>query len=400
VIRALRVPDADLQFTGLVAFGPDGNRLVTGLDNGQAVATFDLRAGGRGELMRTDVQWVADVSPDGRCLAFSNGGMGVALFDLAAGRFRVGWTFPAPARLGCGGGGIGPDSYSARFSPDGSYLLSWAERGVGVLWHPVTGEPERLIHTGLGAVSEFAFSPDGLWLAVATDGTVALWDVPTGKPLVGWESGHRDSITHLAFAGSGRLVTSSADLTALLWDLKPRKKLTRPAWEALASDDPVEAYRAVWALATDAGGAELLRSKIAPIKPASAGPVKHWIAGLAADRYALREEAASVLEELGRRIEPELRTARAETRCEEVRTRLDALLAKLPRDRNWEEVTHARAIAAMELAGTDAARKVLAEWAAGAPGARLTTDAKAALLRLGRAPWFDPPTNPHPQASR
>jgi len=43
----------------------------------------------------------------------------------------------------------------------------------------------------------------------------------------------------------------------------------------------------------------------------------------------------------------------------------------------------ARAVAAMELAGTSDANKLLAEWAAGAPAARLTIDAKAALVRLG-----------------
>jgi hypothetical protein len=39
-------------------------------------------------------------------------------------------------------------------------------------------------------------------------------------------------------------------------------------------------------------------------------------------------------------------------------------------------------VAAMELAGTDDAKNLLAEWKAGAPGARLTIDAKAALARL------------------
>ena len=42
----------------------------------------------------------------------------------------------------------------------------------------------------------------------------------------------------------------------------------------------------------------------------------------------------------------------------------------------------ARAVLAMELAGTDAAKRLIAEWAAGAPGARLTIDARAALARL------------------
>src|SRR5262249_38083386 len=97
-----------------------------------------------------------------------------------------------------------------------------------------------------------------------------------------------------------------------------------------------------------------------------------------------REAAAKSLRDLGRLVEADLRAARQAATVEEVRTRLDGLLANLPRERSPAEVVHARAVAVLELTGTDAARKVLSEWAAGAEaeGARLTIDAKAALGRL------------------
>jgi hypothetical protein len=41
-----------------------------------------------------------------------------------------------------------------------------------------------------------------------------------------------------------------------------------------------------------------------------------------------------------------------------------------------------QAVQALELAGTAEARMALQAWAGGAPGARLTEDAKAALGRL------------------
>ena len=63
---------------------------------------------------------------------------------------------------------------------------------------------------------------------------------------------------------------------------------------------------------------------------------------------------------------------------------LDALLASIPTDRSPAELARARAVAALEAAGTPAARTLLAEWAAGPPGARLTVDAKAALGRRER----------------
>ena len=39
-------------------------------------------------------------------------------------------------------------------------------------------------------------------------------------------------------------------------------------------------------------------------------------------------------------------------------------------------------LAAMELSASDAAKRLLDEWASGAPAARLTIDAKAALRRI------------------
>ena len=254
------------------------------------------------------------------------------------------------------------------------------DRSFAVLRDPATLAVKRQFETGKREVS--AFSPDGLCLAVGSiDGSWSLWDVPTGTRLGRWE-GHGDRVTSIGFAGPGRVVTGSDDLTALVWDLRPKEVPAGPAWDALGGDNTREAYRAVWALAADPRGPDVLRGKV-PVAPASAvEKARQWIADLGADRFAVREAATRGLEGLGRLAEPELRAARDRATAEEVRTRLDGLLAKIPRERVGTEVVHARAVLALELAGTEAARKVLAEWAAGAPGARLTRDAKAALGRL------------------
>ncbi|MBO0699826.1 MAG: hypothetical protein J2P46_15620, partial [Zavarzinella sp.] len=169
---------------------------------------------------------------------------------------------------------------------------------------------------------------------------------------------------------------------ALVWSLKPDETPAGPPWEALSGNNAREAYRAVWALASDPGAVELLRAKV-PVQPViPEAKLKQWIADLGADRFAVREAATKALQDLGRVAEPELRAARDRVSGEEVRSRLDALLAKLPRGRTGEDVVWARAVQALELAGTEAARKLLTEWAAGASAARLTIDAKAALGRL------------------
>ncbi len=78
--------------------------------------------------------------------------------------------------------------------------------------------------------------------------------------------------------------------------------------------------------------------------------------------------ASKELQALGRLIEPDLKAARAKATSEEVRTRLDGLIAKVPHERTGYEIVQARAVAALELSGSDAAKKLLAEWAAGARG--------------------------------
>ena len=368
VVNAFRLTDKDQRFTGLVSFSDDGNRVIAAINNGTQVATFDLNGVKSLAIVRTGAQLVTDVSPDGRSMLFTNGSPSPALFDLETGRFRVDFMFPPPPRMGCGGGGIRRDGHWSRFSPDDSYGISWTKNGSALLWDPITGEPTGFFQTGADEPLAFAFSPDGLWLVTASsDGVATVLEVTSGQSLVSWQA-HSGSILSVAFADKGRVLTGSDDLTALLWDMKPRKKLKIPAWDALSGNDALEAYRAIWAIADDPKGPDLLRTKIAPAKPAVAKQVKQWLADLGADKYSVRESATRELQALGRLIEPELKAARAKVTSEEVRMRLDALVAKILRERSGGEIVHARAVAAMELSGSDAAKKLLADWAAGAPG--------------------------------
>lgn len=275
--------------------------------------------------------------------------------------------------------------YLARsaYAPDDSYLLTWEPEGIAVMRDPGTGVEFRRLSLAIpGYKWHHAFSPSAIWVAVS-DGRsgVALWEIPSGQLIKRWNA-HRQDITSLAFASPGRLLSSSDDMTALLWELRPKEKPKKPLWDALSGEDAVEAFRAVWAIADDPKGPELLRSKVVRVKAASAEQVKQWIAELADEKFAVRESATKELQTLGRLVEPELRAARAKAKGEEMGTRLDGLLAKIPRERSLQEVIYARAVAALELSASDAAKKLLAQWAAGAPGSRLTLDAKAALTRM------------------
>ncbi|HEX3149057.1 MAG TPA: WD40 repeat domain-containing protein [Gemmataceae bacterium] len=372
-------------FDGMVFVPTAPDRVIASFDKGQTLAEFNLATGDRTRLWRPNLTNLRDLSPDGCVVVYNDLDHGLRLFDLAANKVCTDWIDPpnADAHISAG---------MPCFSPDGSYLLTWelepqrqawrSRDSMAVLRHPRTGERKAALETGLGGGFVWAFSPDGLWfVATVGRGAFAVFEMITGQQVEKRE-GHRDSIPNIQFAGPGRVLTSSADLTALLWDIRPKKRPSKPLWEALSGTDAKEAWRAIWALAADPKAPELLRSEIVMPAAPPADKVKQWLAELGADKYAVREAATKNLQELGRLVEPELKAARGQAKVEEVRTRLDSLLAKIAPERSATEIVHARAVAALEAAGTADARKLLTEWSAGPSGAWLTKDARSALARM------------------
>jgi HEAT repeat protein len=113
------------------------------------------------------------------------------------------------------------------------------------------------------------------------------------------------------------------------------------------------------------------------------------LAGLVADlddhRFAVREQAARELLELGERAEQPLRRALAWPASVEVRRRVAGLLENVHGPLvSCERLRRLRALEVLEQAGTADARRLLEVLAGGAPAARLTREAKGALRRLDR----------------
>src|SRR5207245_772714 len=108
------------------------------------------------------------------------------------------------------------------FAPDGRGLAA-GQRNDGVrLWEVATGQ-ERAAFADLNQPGDaprprpLACSPDGRALAAVThDVRVKVRDAVTGVEH-GQLPGHRDTVSALAFAGPGTLVSGSRDTTALVW---------------------------------------------------------------------------------------------------------------------------------------------------------------------------------------
>ncbi|MBO0700040.1 MAG: WD40 repeat domain-containing protein, partial [Zavarzinella sp.] len=280
------------------------------------------------------------------------------------------------------------------FSPDGALVAAtrW-DRGEVYVWETATGREFRKLtghaapaHTQIGETA-VAFSADGRWLATGHgDRTARVWELATGKEARRL-TGHDATVSGASFSGDGRTLLTTAGAEVLLWDLCSEADASadlEALWTDLGSDDAAKAYRAAASLAAKGDrGAEFLKGKLPPVPAPDADRVAKFVADLDSQRFATREAAMRALAGLGSAARPALQAGRAKNPSAEGRERIDELLARLVKPLPGAEVRPDRAALALQWADGDAARAVLKIWAGGAPGARLTEAAKAALAGHG-----------------
>jgi RNA polymerase sigma factor (sigma-70 family) len=158
-------------------------------------------------------------------------------------------------------------------------------------------------------------------------------------------------------------------------------------WDKLAADAPT-AGSAVWALASDPEGTTaLLRERPRPEAAPDKTRVGRLIADLDHEEFAVRARAERELEGLGDAVGAEVREALAKAASPEARGRLKRLVEGLDVQVPAGKVLQAlRGVEVLEHIGLPEAREVLRDLARGAPGARLTQEAAAALRRPDRQP--------------
>ena len=103
------------------------------------------------------------------------------------------------------------------FSPDGLHLATSSEDGTAVLWDVKRGTALEPLVDHLGAVLAVAFSHDSRRLTTAgTDGRIVLWDAWSGKKLGPFARG--SGAKRLAFDATGRYIAAATGDGVKLWD--------------------------------------------------------------------------------------------------------------------------------------------------------------------------------------
>lgn len=117
--------------------------------------------------------------------------------------------------------------YSARFSPDGMFVVTASADHTARVWAAHTGQFIVALKGHTQKVIDARFSPDGTSIVTASnDETARVWDARSGQ-LQHLLKGHSEELTGAIFSADGKsIITSSKDYTAKVWDTETGQQLS------------------------------------------------------------------------------------------------------------------------------------------------------------------------------
>ena len=121
-----------------------------------------------------------------------------------------------------------PQVKSVAISPDGRRIASGSDNTTVRLWEADTGKQLKEWKVGERHPAwSVTFSPNGRWLATASERAVQLWDGNNGEKF-GRPMPHDAAVHSVAFSGdSQRIVTGSEDGSVRIWDAATATQLLR-----------------------------------------------------------------------------------------------------------------------------------------------------------------------------
>jgi WD40 repeat protein/type II secretory pathway predicted ATPase ExeA len=282
-----------------LTFSPDGLRLATASNDAQA-RLWDIpdpsldRAVMRGH---SGIVHTVAFSPDGKRLVTGSDDGNARVWDVAN---------PHSDPLVLPGGA---PVTNATFSADRHWLATGSTHALSPrLWNLATADRGVIpvILRQNGNVRNWAFTPDGRWLAtIGLDGNLRLWKMDTGAPSPDFSlfCEEQKPLQRLVFSGDGsEMATLSFDNTARLWRLADKKPPSAPflilgdsvvsdlavssdgGWLATASWEP-DFKAKLWQV-TDAMAPHLLtflqfKDRVSSV---AFSPDAHWLAAAAHDQ--------------------------------------------------------------------------------------------------------------------
>ncbi|WP_020470444.1 WD40 repeat domain-containing protein [Zavarzinella formosa] len=266
----------------------------------------------------------------------------------------------------------------------------------GIVWDVLTGRTVCSMPRAADSLSGLVLSPDGRWVAGHEKGSIVIYELR--REMKTPDPGHMVTTfaapapSKLAFSPDGRqLASAHPDGSILIWEVPRRTPAPWVAaeadrlWPDLATTDAPHAWRTLWRLLDHPDqAAELLKTRLR--LTLDRGNTLRQITRLDHPEFAVREAAARELAACGDAVGEELRTAFRKPVSVEQKERLAQLVSKL--DVTPPPTSLAlrglRSVWLLERLGTPAARRHLAEIAAGAPDSPLTAEATAALARMSK----------------